>query len=118
MVGAHPTGGGLQGVALLRRDGGQRSLQLGLADLQGCHAARRHAVEAGGVVQNRRVAEILADVQKRGDAAVLDYTQRFDRVSADSVAALEITQAELQAALKLKRDMLRPLIDAFAKAVA
>ncbi|MGQ3092544.1 MAG: histidinol dehydrogenase [Roseateles sp.] len=46
-----------------------------------------------------RVAEILADVQKRGDAAVLEYTARFDRMTVDSVGALEITQAELQAAL-------------------
>ncbi|KQW42903.1 MULTISPECIES: histidinol dehydrogenase [unclassified Roseateles] len=46
-----------------------------------------------------RVAEILADVQKRGDAAVLDYTARFDRMAVDSVAALEITAGELQAAL-------------------
>jgi histidinol dehydrogenase len=45
-----------------------------------------------------RVAEILADVQRRGDAAVLEYTARFDGVVADSLQALELTQAELQAA--------------------
>ncbi len=47
----------------------------------------------------QRVAEILADVQQRGDAAVLEYTRRFDGLDAASVAALEISQAELQAAL-------------------
>ncbi|MDO9313133.1 MAG: histidinol dehydrogenase [Burkholderiaceae bacterium] len=47
----------------------------------------------------QRVASILADVQQRGDAAVLEYTQRFDSLTADSVASLEIGQAELQAAL-------------------
>jgi histidinol dehydrogenase len=46
----------------------------------------------------QRVADILADVQKRGDAAVLEYTARFDGVSAASVADLEITKAELAAA--------------------
>ena len=46
------------------------------------------------------VAAILADVKSRGDAAVLEYTQRFDRVSAQSLAELEIPQAELNAALK------------------
>lgn len=46
-----------------------------------------------------RVADILTDVQARGDAAVLEYTQRFDGLNATSVAQLEITQAELQAAL-------------------
>ncbi len=46
-----------------------------------------------------RVAAILADVRVRGDAALLEYTQRFDGLAAPSVAALEITPAELQAAL-------------------
>ena len=45
-----------------------------------------------------RVASILADVQQRGDAAVLEYTQRFDGVQATSMQALELTQAELKAA--------------------
>ena len=44
------------------------------------------------------MAAILADVQQRGDAAVLDYTQRFDGLTAASVQALELTQAELKAA--------------------
>ncbi|NPC55840.1 histidinol dehydrogenase [Caenimonas soli] len=46
----------------------------------------------------QRVAEILADVQQRGDAAVLDYTNRFDALAAASLAQLELTQAELKAA--------------------
>ena len=41
------------------------------------------------------VAAILADVKARGDAAVLEYTRRFDRAPADSVAALEVPRAEL-----------------------
>lgn len=45
------------------------------------------------------VAGILKDVKQRGDAAVLEYTQKFDRLSAESMAALELPQAELQAAL-------------------
>jgi histidinol dehydrogenase len=47
----------------------------------------------------QRVADILADVKARGDAAVLEYTARFDRLEAQGVAQLEITQADLQAAL-------------------
>src|SRR5690606_1242338 len=42
-------------------------------------------------------ARILADVKARGDAAVLEFTSRFDQVQADSVAALEVGQAELKA---------------------
>jgi histidinol dehydrogenase len=47
----------------------------------------------------QRVAAILEDVRARGDAAVLDYTARFDGLQAASVAALEIGQDELHAAL-------------------
>ena len=46
----------------------------------------------------QRVRDILADVRARGDAAVLDYTARFDGLQAASVAALELGAAELQAA--------------------
>ena len=46
-----------------------------------------------------RVGAILADVQRRGDAAVLEYTGRFDGVAAASMAALELAPAELQSAL-------------------
>jgi histidinol dehydrogenase len=46
-----------------------------------------------------RVAEILADVRSRGDAALLDYTQRFDGLSAAQVSELEISQQVCRAAL-------------------
>ena len=46
------------------------------------------------------VAAILADVKLRGDAAVLEYTQRFDRLRAKTLAELEIPRIELDAALK------------------
>ncbi|HEY1044722.1 MAG TPA: histidinol dehydrogenase [Telluria sp.] len=45
------------------------------------------------------VAGILADVKARGDAAVLEYTNRFDRVNAHSVTEFDLSQAELDAAL-------------------
>jgi histidinol dehydrogenase len=60
--------------------------------------ARLHwSAEADAAIEDR-VAAILADVQQRGDAAVLDYTQRFDGLTAASVQTLELTQAELKAA--------------------
>jgi histidinol dehydrogenase len=46
----------------------------------------------------QRVAEILADVQQRGDAAVLDYTARFDGLQASSLTELELSQTELRQA--------------------
>ena len=45
------------------------------------------------------VATILKDVKKRGDMAVLEYTNRFDKTSAASMPELEISQAELTEAL-------------------
>ncbi len=45
------------------------------------------------------VANILKEVKARGDAAVLEYTNRFDKTNAVSLAALEISKVELQAAL-------------------
>ena len=44
------------------------------------------------------VASILADVKKRGDAAVLEYTARFDRLPLANGAAMELPQHELRAA--------------------
>ncbi|MGQ0443496.1 MAG: histidinol dehydrogenase [Methylophilaceae bacterium] len=56
------------------------------------------------------VASILKDVKNRGDAAVLEYTNSFDKTNAISLSDLEITKVELQAALKsldvVKRDAL------------
>jgi histidinol dehydrogenase len=45
------------------------------------------------------VRAIVADVRKRGDAAVLEYTRKFDRLQARSMADLEVPQARLKAAL-------------------
>ena len=46
----------------------------------------------------RRVADILADVRARGDAAVLEYTARFDGLQVQGMAELELTQADFKAA--------------------
>jgi histidinol dehydrogenase len=69
------------------------------ADFEAAFAARLHWSADTDAAIEQRVADILADVQKRGDAAVLEYTQRFDGLQAADVKALEITQTELQAAL-------------------
>ena len=45
------------------------------------------------------VAGILKDVKTRGDAAVLEYTNRFDKTNASRLADLEVSKAELNAAL-------------------
>jgi histidinol dehydrogenase len=48
---------------------------------------------------DRAVAAILADVKQRGDAAVVEYTNRFDRLNATSLADLELSRNDLQQAL-------------------
>ena len=65
----------------------------------------------------RSVAQILADVKARGDAAVLDYTNRFDRLSAPSVAALELSQDALQEALDGLEPKARAALEAAAARV-
>jgi histidinol dehydrogenase len=57
------------------------------------HEKRESSVEVDDVVR-----AIIADVRSRGDAALLDYTNRFDRMNAASVAALKVTAAEIEAA--------------------
>ncbi len=47
---------------------------------------------------DRAVAEILAEVRKRGDAALLDYTKRFDRVDYGA-ADLRLPSAALDQAM-------------------
>jgi histidinol dehydrogenase len=60
--------------------------------------AWEQSIDSGVVVT---VTDILADVKKRGDAAVLEYTQKFDRLNATSVAQLEIPHEQLHESLKI-----------------
>lgn len=46
------------------------------------------------------VKSILDDVKSRGDDAVLDYSRRFDRIEADTLADLELPLSRAQAALE------------------
>jgi len=50
------------------------------------------------------VAAIIADVRARGDAALLDYTARFDRLRVARVADLAIDEATMRAAYESLRD--------------
>ncbi|HEX2518540.1 MAG TPA: histidinol dehydrogenase, partial [Castellaniella sp.] len=75
-----------------RLDARAADFDAALARLLAYDASQDEAIET-------TVRNILEDVRARGDAAVLDYTQRFDHVAADSVAALEIPRTELQVAL-------------------
>jgi histidinol dehydrogenase len=69
----------------------QPDFEARLAELLAYESVQDPTVEAA-------VAAILADVKARGDAAVLEFTRRFDRASAESVAALEVPRAEFKRA--------------------
>ena len=64
--------------------------------------ARLKALTAFDTTFDRKVeddvAAILADVSARGDAAVLEYTERFDRVKVARVADLELPRREIEKA--------------------
>ncbi|MBV8471406.1 MAG: histidinol dehydrogenase, partial [Burkholderiaceae bacterium] len=62
----------------------------------------------------QRVADILADVRTRGDAAVLDYTARFDHLAVPGMAALELGRDELAAALDAITPAQRAALEAAA----
>jgi histidinol dehydrogenase len=64
------------------------------ADFRKLLAAKREV----SVDVNDTVAAILADVQARGDAAVIDYTSRFDRMTL-TPDAMRFTSAEIEAAV-------------------
>jgi histidinol dehydrogenase len=60
------------------------------------------------------VTDILLDVRTRGDAAVLEYTRRFDRLTAESIEALEIPRSEWLAALESLPTAQRDALEAAA----
>ena len=64
-----------------------------------------------------RVASILADVRERGDAAVLEYTLRFDDLAAATLSELELSQAELKAAFETIPAAQREALQAAAQRV-
>ena len=79
--------------------------------------ARLHWSAQADAAIEQRVAEILADVQQRGDAAVLDYTRRFDALDAASLAELSLTPAELQRAFDAIPQAQRQALQAAAQRV-
>jgi histidinol dehydrogenase len=80
-------------TAMRRLDTAQPGFDTRLRELVAFEAAQDPQIDA-------TVAAILADVKSRGDGAVLEYTQRFDRIAAESMQELEVPRAEQQRALE------------------
>lgn len=63
------------------------------------------------------VAKILADIRKRKDAALIEYTNRFDRLSITSGTDLELTQHHLQQSLKALPSIQRTALEQAAERI-
>jgi histidinol dehydrogenase len=79
--------------------------------------ARLHWSADADAAIEKVVADILADVQKRGDEAVLEYTNRFDKLGVATLPQLELTQAELKAAFESLPAAQREALEAAARRV-
>ena len=97
-------------IAIKRFSSADADFKQRLDDLLAFESAQDESVD-------RTVAAILADVKARGDAAVVEYTNRFDRLAVKSIAELELTRSELQHALDgLPKDQ-RDALEAAARRV-
>lgn len=63
------------------------------------------------------VAKILADIRSRKDAALIEYTNRFDRLSATSGKDLELTQENLRHSLEALPSIQRNALEQAAERV-
>ena len=63
------------------------------------------------------VADIIANVRKRGDAAVVDYTRRFDRYDVADARALELPRSRWQAAVSAIPSAAREALELAAQRV-
>lgn len=80
-------------ISITRLNASQSDFDSSLAKLLAWEDSVDHQV-------NESVRHILHQVKTRGDAAVLEFTEKFDRLKAGSVAELEIGQDRLQKALE------------------
>lgn len=67
-------------------------------------------------IQNA-VTEIIAAVRARGDAAVIEYTNRFDRVNVSAMSELTLTQSDLKTAFDGLDDTQKNALHAAAQRV-
>jgi len=63
------------------------------------------------------VKDIIADVRKRGDEAVVEYTNKFDRLNTKDISELEISPARLQESLNRITDEQREALERAAARV-
>ena len=81
-------------LVLRRLDAAAPGFEREFAALIAFEAAQDPAIDVA-------VAAIVADVRARGDAALLEYTAKLDRMTVPSASALEIPAAEMRAAFEV-----------------
>ncbi len=95
-----------------------RRLDARAAGFEGDFAQLRASAPGGGDGEvARTVAGIIADIRARGDAALLEYTNRFDRRSVPDAARLEVPAAALAEACARLAPALRSALEGAARRI-
>jgi len=97
-------------ITIRRLSTAQRDFEAQFSGLLAFEAAQDPKVDAD-------VAAILADVKARGDAAVLEYSRRYDRLDAGSVSSLEVPRADLERARRRIPKSTRAALETAARRV-
>ena len=87
------------------------------ADFDTALQARLHFDDSTDAGIQTAVTEIIAAVRARGDAAVVEYTNRFDRVHVADMQALTLTQADLKSAFDGLNETQKTALQAAAERV-
>ncbi len=87
------------------------------ADFDAALQARLHFDDSTDAGIQTAVTEIIAAVRARGDAAVIEYTNRFDRVDVSEMQALTLTQDDLKSAFDGLNEVQKTALQAAAERV-
>ncbi|WOJ94977.1 histidinol dehydrogenase [Congregibacter variabilis] len=69
------------------------------ADFESALAALEVPMDSDDGDVRSTVADIIADIERRGEPALLEYTRRFDQLDVDAICELEVSREELERAL-------------------
>ena len=104
------TGGATPSLTIRRLNAAAPGFSAALDALVSYDSAQDESVD-------RTAAAIIADVRARGDAALLEYTARFDGLQIDDAAALELDPSETHRALARLDPVQRSALEAAAERI-
>lgn len=76
-----------------------RRLDSNTPDFESALAALEVPMDSDDGDVRSTVAAIIADLERRGEPALLEYTKRFDQLDVDALSELEVSRDELERAL-------------------